>query len=959
MAERFTPLIGLAVVVALAFAVVIGAVGLTNPAFAGGEPVVNVDGDTFRGQVSTTPTLTVVGGSSQVTLTYALNGFTTTEAAPVWAYRFGETDTGNVNAFTEAAAATGSSADLDVDVTSLVNGVEYRFQAIMQVSTGDATEIPGSRTSFVLATPNAPPVAVTDLSQTPGPGTMTLKWSWAQGAGSAVTKWQYLSEAPGPLIDWQDMTDSAGDPIPASAREFTITGLNSGTQYRYRVRPVAGSVPATSAGPLPTGMDSSPTHPSAFTKGSATPGSNTWYRVNFSPSQAFTSGEDELTIELTDFDVPTSISTDDISIRLVKNICGAATSSPCDALNPDDVSVSGEKIRLTLPDLDGDDDPPKTGIAAGDVVVVTIRQAAGVRNPSEGGNYDEIEVTGIDALDTDIDLVVELSEEDGSRGDMVTATGKGFKNGTTLTFYLDSNKNGTRDQTEFDLCAVTVSSADIGECTFEITNPPFQRGDNFVNAVDGRNNKASTIEDDDQKFELKSSITATPAGGRPGDTIQVQLTDFAPGAITVVQLARRDVTGAPKPTVPGTGDLNFRITIPDWAPEGQQDLLVESANDDANTTVTITGPVIQATPSSVVPNQKVNLVGTGFTAGETIETIAIGGQSINSSRINGNKDVDVDNGGNWSASVDLPLDSSTTAEGSQTVRVTDSAERSGTFELNFPARLVTITPETSRVGTLAVVRGENFPSKNDDGSSFNVVITYTADNNSETTVTATPDASGRFEAELRIPTGAGIPSTNTVKVTFEDDNDVSVVTTVTHSVPEGAISLSASSGPAGTQVSVSGQGFKAFVPVQEVNVGSIEVTPSPAPSTDAQGALEFDITVPGLDNGIQTIEVRVSGTTASIGFTVTPSGISAGDITPAAEAVENLGDAFVSSFHFNNDNKEWTFYSPAAGDSSSQENFIAGETYWIRVSATTEAILNGETRNLTCVAGDCWNQIVW
>ncbi len=955
MAERFTPLIGLAVVVALAFAVVIGAVGLTNPAFAGGEPVVNVDGETFRGQGTTTPTLTAQGGNGEITITYALNGLEGTDASTVWFYRYGDVD-GGFGAWTEKSLL---SAGLTHTFT-VANGVEHQFQAAARSAAGGAanTEIRGSRTAVVRGTANTPPAAVATFKQTPGPGTMKLEWTWVQGSGSAATKWQYFSEAPGPVwLDWRDITDSAGDPIPASAREFTVTGLDSAQTYRFRVRPVAGSVPSASGSPL--GVDSSPTHPSTFTKGSATPGSNTWYRVNFSPSQAFTSGEDELTIELTDFDVPTSISTDDISIRLVKNICGAATSSPCDALNPDDVSVSGEKIRLTLPDLDGDDDPPKTGIAAGDVVVVTIRQAAGVRNPSEGGNYDEIEVTGISALDTDIDRVVELSEEDGSRGDMVTATGKGFKNGTTLTFYLDENKNGTRDQTEFDLCAVTVSGADIGECTFEITNPPFERGDNFVNAVDGRNNKASTTEDDDQKFELKSSITATPAGGRPGDTIQIQLTDFANERLTSVKLARRVVLDTGLPNVPDTGDLNFRMTIPDWAPEGQQDLLVESANDDANTTVTITGPVIQATPDSVVPNQKVNLVGTGFTAGETINTIAIGGQDISSSRINGNKDVDVDNGGNWSASVDLPLDSSTTAEGSQTVRVTDSAERSGTFELNFPARLVTITPETSRVGTLAVVRGENFPSKNDDGSSFNVVITYTADNNSETTVTATPDASGRFEAELRIPTGAGIPSTNTVKVTFEDDNDVSVVTTVTHSVPEGAISLSADSGPAGTQVSITGQGFKAYVPVQEVNVGSIEVTPSPAPSTDAQGALEFDITVPGLDNGIQTIEVRVSGTTASIGFTVTPSGINAGDITPSAEAVENLGDAFVRSFHFNNDNKEWTFYDPAAGDASSQANFIAGETYWVLVSATTEAILNGETRNMTCVSGNCWNQIVW
>ena len=83
-----------------------------------------------------------------------------------------------------------------------------------------------------------------------------------------------------------------------------------------------------------------------------------------------------------------------------------------------------------------------------------------------------------------------------------------------------------------------------------------------------------------------------------------------------------------------------------------------------------------------------------------------------------------------------------------------------------------------------------------------------------------------------------------------------VVTTVTHEVPEGAINLSQTSGPPGSTVTISGVGFKSFVPVKSVMVGSLEVTPSPRPSTDSQGMMTFDITIPGLDVGIQTIEVQ-------------------------------------------------------------------------------------------------------
>ena len=306
------------------------------------------------------------------------------------------------------------------------------------------------------------------------------------------------------------------------------------------------------------------------------------------------------------------------------------------------------------------------------------------------------------------------------------------------------------------------------------------------------------------------------------------------------------------------------------------------------------------------------------------------------------------------------MTNSTTSAGTHTIKVVDTTGRRGELMVTVPERKVTITPETGRVGTLAVIRGENFPSKNDDGEAFSISIEYAA-SNGRTTSTTVPDASGRFEQEIQIPTTANIPSTNSVTVSFTTSAGTTVPILVNHNVPEGVINLSTTSGGPGSTVSVSGEGFKSFVPVSIVKVGSIEVTPSPRPSTDAQGMMSFNITVPGLDVGIQTIEVMVGGTTASTGFTVTPSGVSAGNITEAsAEAIVNLGDNFVRSFNFNNDTKSWTFYSPEAPDDSTQTNFITGESYWILIGESQEVILNGKTRNLTCsAAGNCWNQVVW
>ena len=319
----------------------------------------------------------------------------------------------------------------------------------------------------------------------------------------------------------------------------------------------------------------------------------------------------------------------------------------------------------------------------------------------------------------------------------------------------------------------------------------------------------------------------------------------------------------------------------------------------------------------------------------------------------------VDNGGNWAASVNLPLSSATTNSGTKELRVTDSKGRTGNQNVVIPERKVDVDPTSSRVGTRVVVRGQNFPSKNDGGDSFNVEITYKTTSGSETRVSATPDASGNFETELIVPTGSAIPSTNTIQVEFEESDGEKVTFNTPHLVPEGIISLSTTRGPAGTRLTISGQGFKSFVPVTRVTVGDLEVTPSPRPSTDSQGMVSFSIAVPGSDVGIQTIEVDVGATTASVGFTVTPSGVSAGNIMEAALATVNLGDNFVRSFNFNNDTKSWTFYSPEAPDDSTQTNFITGESYWILIGESQEVILNGKTRNLTCASGSCWNQIVW
>ena len=47
-----------------------------------------------------------------------------------------------------------------------------------------------------------------------------------------------------------------------------------------------------------------------------------------------------------------------------------------------------------------------------------------------------------------------MSHEGVSRGNEVTVIGRGYKNGTTLTFWRDANFDGRRDSGENELCRV-------------------------------------------------------------------------------------------------------------------------------------------------------------------------------------------------------------------------------------------------------------------------------------------------------------------------------------------------------------------------------------------------------------------------------------------------------------------------------------------------------------------------
>ena len=620
-----------------------------------------------------------------------------------------------------------------------------------------------------------------------------------------------------------------------------------------------------------------------FTQDSNDPGDSTNFTVAFrlGADDAVNTRRNDLVIEFhEDYGVPSTIRNTSVAITTDIELTGDSDREI--TFTPEDITVDGEKILISVGDVDERDNMSEYDFTGSEKLIVHFRQSAGITTPTEFGGYNLVGVTFGDykvEYDDDAETPAEFAtnivrkisrdEEDGGLGKVVTATGKGYKNGTSLTVFLDSLSELKWDDPDtssdsmvrvpmsrFDeyveeyeedseignidpsyvpldddddplhyrmvsgtgyvlapnrlleagedvLCVdADINSDDVGSCEFTVTHPTFAAGLNYINAVDGKNGYAKPT-----TFLLKASIQATPDGGSPGEIMLVQVVDFKSniGKVTIGGQVWCSDAGDSDPdgetrlcagTVDNSGAGNFKITIPNWVRAGAQELKVFDDRDpaaSATDSVTLLGPQINVSPKTVLGNQRISLVGTGFSPGAVIANdrdadqlvapeISIGGDPIDGGDINDNDPVRVDNGGNWSASVDLPLSEATTAVGERAIRVRDSQGRTGVVLVDVPGREVTITPERGRVGTNAVVRGKGFPSKNDEGESFNIEIVYDASNDNTTTVSALPDASGRFEVQLRIPTTAAIPSTNSVKVEFEDENDVKVVTTVTHEV---------------------------------------------------------------------------------------------------------------------------------------------------------------------------------
>src|SRR2546428_109833 len=264
---------------------------------------------------------------------------------------------------------------------------------------------------------------------------------------------------------------------------------------------------------------------------------------------------------------------------------------------------------------------------------------------------------------------------------------------------------------------------------------------------------------------------------------------------------------------------------------------------------------ISLSPSSGPAGTTVTVTGKNFAANSGI-TISYDGSSITTTPTT----ITSTSTGSFTGSITIP--SSSTA-GPHTVKATDASNHPASAQFTVtttPIATISLNPSSGPAGTTVTVTGTNF-------SPNSAIIAVTYDGTSVTTNPAIiqTDSSGGFSATFAVPSPSN-PGSHTVNATDASSNSASTPFTVT--TP--SISLSPSSGPAGTTVNISGSNFVANSAITITYDGSgITTTPTTVTANSA-GSFTCSITVPSSIAGLLTVNATdASFNSASASFTVT------------------------------------------------------------------------------------------
>ena len=543
------------------------------------------------------------------------------------------------------------------------------------------------------------------------------------------------------------------------------------------------------------------------------PGAAVQITINGSTATAIEPNQD-IRVDLGAFSVPSIIADSAVDI-----------SSDGYNGNPSNVVVSGKKVTMTVPYVKANGDDQTENVVGS--YSIRIKQSAGVTNAASGGSktieWQENFPDGAEkeAAET-INRVVKLSKTSGARGTMITATFKGFANGSA-TVDLNYAKLGE-----------VVIADNTGTLEIDTTSSKFLANqDNKITAQDAAGND----EDVSAVFTVSPKAVVDPEESPVSKEVTITLSDWpADNPITKVTIGASDVTASINPSsageTDGDGDAEFKVTVPAGANRGTQTVKVTGsesaagADDAPSATLSLSVGVLTLTiqPAMVVPGQQITIEGSGFVADDEIDVVKIGNQTA---EVN----ATANSAGDVVITVDVPSDEDGDGIGSgeKTISVTadgsdDSSGRVAEGSIEIPKATIALDPGTSRRGTTVNVSGSGFPSGD------LVQVKYENNNNFVTVAAGSADASGAVSVNFVVPSYAKIGAKHNIEATsvgiFKG-----VTAKATHETPGAMVSLSTDNISSGQNITITGVNFPAFATVGVMEIGGVDVRPVPAPAT--------------------------------------------------------------------------------------------------------------------------------
>ena len=525
-----------------------------------------------------------------------------------------------------------------------------------------------------------------------------------------------------------------------------------------------------------------------------------------------------------------------------------------------------------------------------------------------------------------------------------------------------------------------VDSNDKFEVEFTVHQDEFDAGEvNYICAADNEspsNRLASAV----KVFDVTPSLTISPDSVSSGEEVTLKPRDFEDA--TAEEPLAVSLNGGTA-FVPKADGSDYVFDMPGGL-SGMVQVSFKQGGDTKRGTITVDPSSLTLNQTEVAPNQSIIISGSGFSEDSyvLVEKITIDGEPLvvdesGVENVTGKEAEDagkpVDAGeaavkttssGQFTVTVNIWHDGAGNPAldaDEYTIKVTDSNGYEGKTKITISEPTVMVTPLVAGPRDSITISGTNWPvTTSDDDHDVDISI-------DGKTRSVSIDSIGRFNYPYQLSGGIDIGTEHDITVMFDGGVGGDIEETITFSVPSANVVITPPAAAPGGSIDLEITGMPIYERVTEVTIDGGNRMGGTAINTDSEGDVTITgIVIPFADPGFYPVKIVVgtggSAETAIVQLEILAESDVRGVTSPLPGAVTDLGDSVVRIFHFNSTSKVWTFYDPrpAFEDLNTLTELAAGQPYSILVSENVEdVVLNGKIRNLTCVGGDCWNQLVW